>query len=68
MARKLEEMQMTLRARSGKSQLSEDVVDEGVHPPRLVARFPAISGLGPSGVADDMTYWVGAMTDYPELS
>ena len=56
---------MKLRARSGKSQLSEDVVDEGVYPPHLVARFPAISGAEPSGFGDDTTYWVGAMTDCP---
>ena len=67
MARELEEMQMKLRARSGKSQLSEDVFDEGVHPPRLVARFPAICGVEPSGVTDDTTYWVGAMTGFAEL-
>jgi len=60
-------MQMKSRARSGKSQLSEDVVDEGVHPPRLVARFHAICGVEPSGFVDDTTYWVGAMTDCPEL-
>jgi hypothetical protein len=65
MARKLEEMHMKLRARSGKSQQSDDLVDEGVHPPHLV-RFPAISGVEPSGFVDDTTYWVGAMTDCPE--
>ena len=58
---------MKSRARSGKSQLSEDVVDEGVYPPRLVARFHAICGVEPSGFVDDTTYWVGAMTGFAEL-
>lgn len=59
---------MRMRGRFRESQLSVGVVDEVVHPPRLVARFPAIGGAESSGFADDMTYWVGALTDDPEVS
>jgi hypothetical protein len=58
---------MRTRKRSVESQLVEGIVDEGVHELRLVARFPARTDAEPSGFVDDTTYWVGALTDYPEL-
>jgi GTP:adenosylcobinamide-phosphate guanylyltransferase len=59
-----------MRARDvplGESQLIESGPDRRDDTHRTAQSFSAVNDVGSSGFVDDMTYWVGAMTDHPAL-